>query len=576
MDEIIKKNKASLSRYHPYLLEKLSSTRELAPYGFIAHPAPNILCDGKPYHSRVNPEKEAYQLVKGLTVKKDYIFIFIGIGLGYHIELFLRMYPDAEKTKVIAIEKSREAFSILVDRRDISFLKNTRLFIDEDPEIIESYFQRLDPLSFKGYRIIRLRGASHFFPDYYEQLENYFKNSLSGKLSDLLTRFAFETLWMKNIVQNIPSLSGKRSIRALKNCMWNKPALIIAAGPSLLYQLESIKDISQKLVVIAVDTAVGPLIKSGIFPDFIVTLDAQYYNLYDFFPIHTNQNSLEKTVLIADIVTNPRILKYWKNELFFSATAESPGGQHPIIANLCNFFSDIDFLDCGGSVATTAVECALYMGASPVFITGLDLSYAMYMTHINSSALYTHFYTHSSRFNTLQSSMLDFISKRKLQIIDGIGDLPVITDFVFITYLKWFMEKRTYYNKVFNVTKIGAAVPNLIHIDFDEMSRTYFKQNKEGLKIRKSDIFTRKKSLQFLLTLRDELLNARKEFRDSLKSESDILNFLEKYGSLRNIVLVAKSLYKNPISVHNHVNLVIPLIERQINRSIEKISSNQN
>ena len=137
MDEIIKKNKISLSRYHPHLLEKLPSTHELAPYRFISHPAPNILCDGTPYHSRVNPEKEAYQLIKGLTVKKDYIFIFIGIGLGYHIELFMRMYPNAKKTTVIAIEKSKEVFSILVDRRDISFFKNNIGIYKFNPFIFE-------------------------------------------------------------------------------------------------------------------------------------------------------------------------------------------------------------------------------------------------------------------------------------------------------------------------------------------------------------------------------------------------------------------------------------------------------
>ncbi len=571
MDEIIKKNKIYLSRHYPQLLEKLLSKHELDPFSFISQPAPNILLKGRPFHSRENPEKEAYQLVKGLTVKEDYIFIFIGIGLGYHLELFMRMYPNAEKTTVIAIEKSVEAFTIFTRWRDISFLKNTRLFVDESPEVIESFFQRLNPLSFKGYRIIRLRGAFTFFPDYYEKVETYFKNLLSGKLSDLLTRFAFENLWMKNIVENIASLSGKRSIRALKNCIRDKPVLIIAAGPSLYYQLKSIIRISRKMHVIAVDTAVGPLIKSGIFPDIIVTLDAQYFNLLDFYPIHMDQYNYEKTILITDIVTYPRILKYWKGELFFSATAESQGGKHPLINILCNFFNDIDFLDCGGSVATTAIECALYMGASPVFITGLDLSYTMYMTHINSSALYSHFYTLSSRLKTVQSSMLDLIRKKEIQKIDGIKESSVITDFVFINYLKWFMHKSSYYQKVFNVTHMGAAIPNLIHLDFDEMSKVYSKEEKESLKIRASDILTKQISLQFLSSLKEEIRNAKKVLKDSLKSERDTLKFLEKYGSLRNIILVAKSLYKNPQSVFNHVNLFVLLIESRINRVIEKL-----
>lgn len=326
---------------------------------------------------------------------------------------------------------------------------------------------------------------------------------------------------MKNIVENIPFLAGKRSINALKNTLKNKPALVIGAGPSLLGQLEIIKEISQNLYLIAVDTALEPLLKSGIKPDYIVTLDAQFINLFHFHCVLTGDKHPGGMNLVADIVACPGILKYWSGNLYFSEAVsriqDTNKNRHeglPLMNLFRNYFQQIDPLECGGSVATTAIELALYMGANPVLITGLDLSYTNFMTHINSSTLYTLYFLEADRFRTLQTSIINQIRKRKLQTAPGIRGGNVLSDFVFSKYINWIENKEEYRNLVLNVTEDGALIPHLRHLSLQKLiSDSLFKTKKTIPAVLPVERFSRDISLKLLQDLKTKVAGARKELK---------------------------------------------------------------
>lgn len=577
MNEILNKNIVFLSRRFPDLIEGLTQKDETAAFSFSRSPGPNIYFKNRPFHSKADPLKEAINLVKGLTVKPGYIFIFMGIGLGYHIETFIEMYGiNAKNTTIIAIEKSIEAFSILVNNRDISFLEGAHLFINREFKHVAGFFEKLNPLSFKGYRIIRLRGAFSSFSDYYTELENYFKNLTSGKLSDVLTRFAFESLWMKNIIENVPALIGKKPINTLKNALKNKPALVTGAGPSLLRQMETIKKVSEKVHLIAVDTALEPLLKSGIKPDVIVTLDAQFYNLFDFFSILKGKKYSNGMKLVTDTTTYPKILKYWPGELYFSESVSrvNEGDNiryegHPLMDHFRGYIPSLDPLECGGSVTTTAIELALYLGADPVIVTGFDLSYTSYMTHINSSAVYTLFSTKETRLQTLQTAMIDSIRKRKLQRIQGVHGDPVLSDFVFLKYIDWVKEKYEYKNRVFNATWEGASIPNMTHIGLEEtLLSPLFINKKTPIPELPGEKVSKKKSLEFLGDLKKQIKKARAELENSLTSGAGLANFLKSYPFLKNILLETRALYSKHSSASSHMIMFLNLMERQIDRSV--------
>ena len=51
------------------------------------------------------------------------------------------------------------------------------------------------------------------------------------------------------------------------------PAIIVSAGPSLNENIEELKKAKNKAFIIAVDTAMKPLLRNGIIPDMYAIID---------------------------------------------------------------------------------------------------------------------------------------------------------------------------------------------------------------------------------------------------------------------------------------------------------------
>ena len=467
------KNRKLLSSINPSLLRRVPPPESSAPYRLTRNPKLNILLGDRSFHSRTDPENEAARLVQDLNVQEGSVYLFLGIGLGYHIQLFKERYAHVKGVNVIAVERSAEAFALLLAHRDASFLQGIQLHVAESPEEVELSLRMLESLSFRGYRIVRLRGSCALFPGYYDRIESAFKQIMAGKLSDLLTRFAFETLWMKNIVKNLPYLCGNSSITPLRGWLSRKPAMVIAAGPSLRVQLDRIRRLSSRVHIIASDTALEPLLLGGIIPDFIVTLDGQYFTLSHFHSLLTGTRKTSVPILVADVVSQPSLIKQWPGRIFFSAASARTGTGAPEVNPIVQSCSDhrllLEPLPCGGSVATTALEFALFLGAEPVYLTGLDLAYTYFSTHVSDSANMRHFAQNACRTDTMLTRLSRAIAARRLCRLDGIDGNTVLSDFVFRSYLQWFSGRKEYSPRVINTTAHGAKIPGLAHISLEEL-----------------------------------------------------------------------------------------------------------
>jgi len=620
MESPFDKNIEFLTAHFSHLLKKLLSPDTLAPYTFVQGSPPNIVHGKRAFHSKADPEREALRSVQNIIVQEGTLILFLGLGMGYHVEKFMKLYNTAG-ARVVVVEKSAEAFTILVQNRDISFLQGVKLFIAETPSSIIDYFESLSPVSFRGHRVIRLRGAFELFSQYYTKIQSTFAALMSARLSDMLTRFAFESLWLKNFISNIPLLSGRRSIAALKGTLAKSPVLVIGAGPSLKNQLPLIARIAPTVHIIAVDTAVGPLVMCGIIPDFIVSLDAQYFNTCDFFSlfsdVHTAETVYRRSVLVTDIVVCPQILKNWKGDIYFSETSYSPDSDydgfngnipletHSLSLLLHTYFHDIDSLECGGSVTTTALELALYLGTAPVYVTGLDLSYTGYQTHVSSSPFYNELYRTSSRFAPLQTLITGSIRGRKIHQVPGKDGRMVVSDFIFLNYLKWLESRAVYESRVVNVTESGLQITGIVHQTLEKCAAELSSREKkpdmrlhtsqaqnwdrppnrnrprDGSLIRdkspdrykplsRGRPLSRETALLFLHTLQKESNEAK-----SILNEHgfDMQAFMGRFAFLRNSTLHALHLYKSEPSIKNHLLLLLRFLDRYIQKACKKLDA---
>jgi hypothetical protein len=406
-------------------------------------------------------------------------------------ELRRRFGPRLGGATVVVVERSIEVFSLLARTRDLSFLLGTVLFVGDERDRLLHFFDSAAGDRISGYRVVRLRGGYVLHPGYYRQVENDFTRLMEGRLSDLLTRIAFESLWMRNMLDNLPSLAGRSSIEPLAGLLNGFPALVIGAGPSLDRQLHLIQDLSSRIALIAVDTAVGTLHKAGIVPHFIVTLDAQHHSITDFAPLFTDSGTVSAntgesggSVLVADLTACPRVLALWEGPLCFSQStftsptdtagpgernqpAESQAAAtelHPM-GGLLSSVHPVPALACGGSVATTAVELALYMGADPVLVTGLDLAYTGLRTHAASTPFEVRARLQENRLLPSLTVTVQAVRSRRLRAVPGLDGEMVVSDFVLANYLRWFQSRDGYTNRVLNATAEGALIPGLGRAD---------------------------------------------------------------------------------------------------------------
>ena len=74
-------------------------------------------------------------------------------------------------------------------------------------------------------------------------------------------------------MENVPAILNSPGILGLKSQMADIPAAVVSAGPSLDKNIQLLKRGAEKFLIIAVSTALKPLLKTGVFPDFIVAID---------------------------------------------------------------------------------------------------------------------------------------------------------------------------------------------------------------------------------------------------------------------------------------------------------------
>lgn len=122
------------------------------------------------------------------------------------------------------------------------------------------------------------------------------------------------------MVQRLDDLSAnkrpetKRTEKMKRTSITAKnPVLIIGAGSSFQNNIEQIKSFAGK--VIAVDFVFNYLVKKGIIPDYVITLESQQNNVSDkMFQSDNLKKCKNKTQVIASSITRDKVIQHFKDE----------------------------------------------------------------------------------------------------------------------------------------------------------------------------------------------------------------------------------------------------------------------
>jgi hypothetical protein len=328
---------------------------------------PTATLDGLRLHSRYDPVREADLQVSREIPDNASALIVIGFGLGYGAEAARRRFP---RLPLLVVEPDAALFAAALAARPLAGLladPGLRLHVGAPAEALPPLLETL-PLARPG--VLRLRPAVVRHPAPYRAAEEVLQSWMLRKDINVNTLKRFGRLWVRHLVRNLPRFLSCPGVARLEGMFEGIPALVVAGGPSLDGVAPHLPALAERMLVVCVNTALGPCLAAGVAPDFAVVVDPQYWASR-----YLDWASAWRGVLVAEPSTHPRVFRSTAGAVFLCSSL------FPLGETLEAAVGAKGLLGAGGSVATSAWDLARLLGARPLYTAGLDLGFPGSRTH---------------------------------------------------------------------------------------------------------------------------------------------------------------------------------------------------
>lgn len=393
--------------------------------------------DGGGYiHSSVDPWQEARRLVETADIAEPDVLVVLGLGLGYHLLELYRRFPRARA--LVVVEPDVGVLRAAMECNDLERVFGTDR-VHWGVGLSEAELRRLvrpvlDTDRVRSAQFFQHPASLRRRPTDYLGAAAVIRDVLLDAVANLVTVLAYGADWLNNHWFNIGHVVANPGVQHLFGRFHGKPAIIVSAGPSLDKNVHLLAEAKGRAVILCVDTALKALLRHGIHPDFVLSIDGSLLNYRHFEGV-----DVDDVRLVAEPGTHYRILDEFRGPKLIASF------DSPTMRWLESFAGEKGFVLTGGSVATFAFPLAMLMGADPIIFVGQDLSYPDGKFYASG----TYYADNGYRFDT--ASML------RVPANDG-GE--VVTPRNMYTFLKWFEDaiacnpERTY----INATEGGARI----------------------------------------------------------------------------------------------------------------------
>lgn len=485
-------------------LEKLYSKTNL----------PIIKVNGYMVHSKYDPEKEAMQLAQKIY-KPNYIHVVFGYGCGYLDQALHNEFQFNEPIVFIDPLFRDKQLSVQTELERTFYLNDD--IIDQFDRFVNTYFKH----AYTNFTVACLPNYDKLFPEAYKSLLKKIKLiQNSNRVNDnTLIRFAKE--WQVNFTSNLKNLSKDLNLSELKG-KYNSPVVVTSGGASLQKQLQLLKSIQDRVIIIAAGSTINSLLAVDLEPDYVVTIDGGIAN-YN----HFKDLALTNSRMIYIPFNHPKIRDTFKeNEAYF---ADMEGFK--VISNYMKktLKLDIPKFDGGASVAHLAFSVARYISNGPVALIGQDLAYTDNMTHASGNK-------HAEQINE------KFLKRIEAFQIEGYNGDLVWTSPVLYSMKEDFeaiAERDTGKAPFFNCTEGGAQINGFEQIPFLTFIKQYTSNNKKEIMSHKKkeqanfDVITLLKSEMHqynqIIELCEKALKVLYSNKSTTQFSPEVLKKLDKY-----------------------------------------------
>lgn len=343
-------------------------------------------------HSMYNRDRE-YKLTLQRLDSKAQVMIIMGIGLGNWLPVIAQHFPDLER--LIIIEPSLQVFKEFLHQSSLqkafSLFKKVSVVVNKDiPAANELLFSILAAEQFGQIEIACSISYRSLYGDYYNEIMSLVTAFVRRSLVNLATQEKLRETWLVNHWRNRKQIC--LSLEMLIAHVPAYPAILVSAGPSLSKNIELLRDVQNRAVIVAVGSAMTILEKAGIVPHFRMAMDGVKANEKIFNAVDTsNVPLIFSDSLYYDIFPN-----YKGPKIRMTMTADHLGRYFGYIEK-----KTLISIASGFSIANVAMNFLMKWGCKKIILMGQDLCYTDNRLHASGS------WTDDKQFNIGRIKMLD-------------------------------------------------------------------------------------------------------------------------------------------------------------------------
>ncbi len=437
VNEIYLKNMAGLWRLAPKLAVELEAIPDDAvPEVQASKSGPPTVAlpgpQGRPIwlHSRYDPIAEAEKFVESVDVTQGYCFVVGGFGLGHHIRaLFDRLKGDA----LILVTEPNPALLRAglehVDLADVLDSGRCVILTRAETSLIHETLFAHQSLMMLGTQIVAHPASDRAAGDFHHRMRQMITDYASYCRMTVMTLVGNSRVTATNVANNLPTYVTTPPIDFLQNRFAGYPAVVVAAGPSLHRNIDLLAEIRDRAVICAVQSTYKTLLRRGIQPDFVTSLDFHEQSKRFFEGVEDKGRTYlvaepKATWHVVDVFDGPVSLLY--NEFAEQCLGRDLGKRGGLRA--------------GTTVAHLAFYLAEHLGCDPIIFVGQDLGFTDHFYYAPGSPAHDAWRPELNRFNALETREWEKIvrAQKVLRKVPDHRGGEIYTDEQMFTYLQQF------------------------------------------------------------------------------------------------------------------------------------------
>lgn len=483
---------------------------------------------------------------KSRVTHKEILVVF-GV---FSVNEISKLYQTKNKdTLIIIIEPNLTVFNYVLNNKNLKIFSqpNIVLFADNSPENIITFLQ---PIIFDISYVQLLKKVNFYFTDYYrtndlkliKQYIQLIRQTILGTVRAFGNDIVDSLIGLERNLKNLPYILTAKDTAQMKDLHKGKPAIIVAAGPSLNKNFHLLKSVKDKAVIVAVDTIVKRLLDEGIIPDFVCSIERSE-RTYEFF--YQENNIPKEVTFVAPAVIETRILEEYKGNILLPFRNEI--SETMWLQRIMNLPKESGIY-MGSSCAHVAFGIAEHLGCSPLILVGQDLAFS-------DDSVTTH--AEGTIYHKLNRAP---ISKSRHDTVEGYFGGTVTTTDTWRQFKVWFEKRIGEANlHVIDATEGGARIYFTERKSLQETIAKYCEKdvphtstllsNIKSYPIDKNQL---RNNLQTEVDYCEALLkNIIIYFKKVENMEIDYNNFTKYYDELTVIHYIIKDVWDNDLLLHN-------------------------